>query len=385
MTTRPASAPDVFIVGGGPAGLAAAIATRLKGLEVTVADRRRPPIDKACGEGLMPDGLQTLRGLGVELDADRMQAFHGIRYLDGEVTAEGRFPGVSGAGVRRLDLHRALVRRAEQVGVTLLWETRVDALEGSVLETSEGSYEARWIVGADGLRSRLRAWAELDVTVASRRRRAPEARFGVRRHFALPPWSDCVEVYWADDCEAYVTPVAPNEVGVAMLWSGRKAGFDRLLESFPRLAERLAGAEPASKDRGCGPLRQRARAVTRGRLALIGDAAGYVDAITGEGLSIAFHQAEALAVALVAPRGDKLGDLRLYARRCRRIVALPEAMTHLLLFVERRPALRRRVIRALAREPSVFSRLLAVHCRALPVRKIGLETAPRLLWRLVHP
>ena len=366
------TATEVLIVGGGPAGLAAAIACRRSGLEVTVVDRQQPPIDKACGEGLMPDGLEILRRLGVELDAERMWPFHGIRYLDGGVMAEGRFPGVSGAGVRRLDLHRALVRRAEQVGVDLRWRTRVDAVHDLRIETSTGTFVVRWIVGADGLRSRLRTWAGLDVP-----RPAAWQRFGVRRHFATAPWSDCVEVYWAEDCEAYVTPVAADEVGVAMLWSGRKAGFDRLLESVPRLAERLAGAEPASKDRGCGPLRQRVRGVTRGRLALIGDAAGYVDAITGEGLSIAFHQAEALAEAI------KAGDLQRYARRCRRIAALPDAMTRLLLFVERRPTLRRRVIRALAREPSVFSRLLAVHCRAVPVRR-GFETAPRLLWRLVH-
>ncbi len=368
MATR----TEILIVGGGPAGLAAAIAARLEGLEAVVVDRRRPPIDKACGEGLMPDGLEILRGLGVELEADRMRRFRGIRYLDGEIVAEGRFPGVSGAGVRRLDLHRALVRRAEQLGVSLEWGIRVEALDGTAVRTSTGSIEARWVVGADGLRSRLRRWAGLEAAQPRWR------RFGVRRHFAMPPWSDCVEVYWAEDCEAYVTPVAAGEVGVAMLWSGRKAGFDRLMACFPRLAERLDGAEPASKDRGCGPLRQRVRGVTRGRLALIGDAAGYVDAITGEGLSIAFHQATALAEALRA------GDLGRYARRCRRIVALPDAMTRLLLFVERRPALRRRVIRALAREPQVFSRLLAVHCRAAPVRK-GFETAPRLLWRLVHP
>ncbi len=368
---------DVLIAGGGPAGLAVAIAARLEGLEVTVVDRRRPPIDKACGEGLMPDGLELLRGLGVEIDTSRMRAFHGIRYLDGEVVAEGRFPGVSGAGVRRLDLHRAMVRRAEQVGVALKWQTRVEAFDGSTLATSAGPFEARWIVGADGLRSRLRAWTGLETSPSGKTPVAGGQRYGVRRHFATPPWNDCVEVYWAEGCEADVTPVAANEVGVAMLWSGRKAGFDILLEDFPRLAERLAGAEPASKDRGCGPLRQRARAVTRDRLALIGDAAGYVDAITGEGLSIAFHQARALATAL------KAGDLRLYARQNRRIVALPNAMTQLLLFVERRPALRSRVIRALAREPQVFSRLLAVHCRAVPARR-GLETAPRLLWRLVH-
>lgn len=320
----------------------------------------------------MPDGLELLRRFGVEFDDARQRPFHGIRYLDGDVVAEGRFPGVSGAGVRRLDLHRALVRRAEQLGARLMWRTRVDAVEESRVETGAGPIEASWIVGADGLRSRLRAGAGLEMETPRWR------RFGVRRHFAVAPWSDCVEVYWAGDCEAYVTPVAGGEVGVAMLWSGRKAGFDQLLGSFPRLAERLGSAEATSKDRGCGPLRQRVRAVTRGRLALIGDAAGYVDAITGEGLSIAFHQAEALAAALAA------GDLRPYARACRRIAALPDAMTRLLLFVERHPALRRRVIRALAREPGVFSRLLAVHCRALPVRRLGIETAPRLLWRLVY-
>ena len=373
----------MLVIGGGPAGLAAAIATRLAGLEVTLVDRRRAPIDKACGEGLMPDGLELLRRFGVELDPGRLRAFHGIRYLDGDVVAEGRFPGVSGAGIRRLELHRALTRRAEQLDVRLLWRTRVDAVDEGRVETSAGPMRARFLVAADGLRSRLRAGAGLAAPPSSRRSLSTTdkiwRRFGVRRHFGVAPWSDCVEVYWADDCEAYVTPVAPGEVGVAMLWSGRKAGFDQLMSCFPRLAERLSGAEATSRDRGCGPLRQRVRATTSGRLALIGDAAGYVDAITGEGLSIAFHQAEALAAALAA------GDLRPYARSCRRIAALPDAMTRLLLFVERRPALRRRVIRALAREPGVFSRLLAVHCRVLPVRRLGIETAPRLLWRLVHP
>src|ERR1022692_2180287 len=60
---------DLFVIGGGPAGLAAAIAARLKGLNVTLADGARPPIDKACGEGLMPDGLAALRSLGVKWDS----------------------------------------------------------------------------------------------------------------------------------------------------------------------------------------------------------------------------------------------------------------------------------------------------------------------------
>ncbi|MEE8522984.1 MAG: NAD(P)/FAD-dependent oxidoreductase [Thermoanaerobaculia bacterium] len=369
----PSDRAEVLVVGGGPAGLATAIAARCEGLDVLVVDRARPPIDKACGEGLMPDGLALLRELGVDLDPDRLHPFHGIRYLDDEAIAEGRFPGVTGAGVRRLDLHQALVRRAEDAGVQLRWGVRVEGLTSSGVETATGPLAARWIVGADGLHSRIRRWAGL-AGGESRVR-----RFGIRRHFAVAPWSDCVEVYWAQDCEAYVTPVGRSEVGVAMLWSGWKSDFDGLMARFPRLRERLEGAEPRSRDRGAGPLRQRVRRVTRGRVALVGDASGYVDAITGEGLSLAFHQAVALAAAL------RRGDLASYARRHRRLGRLPNTLTGLLLLVEKRPRLRRRLIRAFAREPALFSRLLALHVRELPVRRLGSLTGPRLLWRLVWP
>ena len=362
---------EVLIVGGGLAGLATAIACRQEGLDVLVLDRRRPPIDKACGEGLMPDGLAVLNELGVRLDPSRRHPFYGIRYRDGDIVAEGRFPDVAGAGVRRLDLHRALVHRAEEAGVRLRWGVRVEKLTDAGVETVDGPLRARWIVGADGLHSRMRRWAGL-TGPASRQR-----RFGVRRHYAMAPWCDCVEVYWAEGCEAYVTPVSDCEVGVAMLWSGFKSDFDTLMDRFPRLRERLDGVEATSRDRGAGPLRQKVRRVTRGNLALVGDASGYVDAITGEGMSLALHQATALATAL------RRGDLASYARRHRRLALLPDTMTGLLLWVEKYPVLRRRLVRAFAREPGLFSRLLALHARALPVRRLGTWTAPRLLWRLV--
>lgn len=368
---------DVALVGGGPAGLATALAIHRAGLQVTVLERSRPPKDKACGEGLMPDGLARLQELGVHLEPKDHHPFRGIRYFDGDIVAEGRFPKLPGAGIRRVRLHAALVRAVEEAGIDVRWGTKVEALEwerpghATGLRTKEGFLPARWIVGADGLHSRLRRWAELEAPPRGAR------RFGVRRHFELAPWADLVEVYWAEGCEAYVTPVAPREVGVAVLWSGRKARFDDLITSFPRLQERLQGATELSRDRGAGPLRQRVRKPVRGNVALVGDAAGYVDAITGEGLSIAFHQADALAKALAQ------GDLAPYAREVRRIARIPEALTHLLLWIERHPALRRRVITALAREPRVFSRLLAVHTRDIPVRHVGWETAPRLLWGMV--
>lgn len=359
---------DLLVVGGGPAGLTTAIRARLAGLSAAVLDRARPPIDKACGEGLMPDAVARLREIGVE---PRGLPFRGIRYFDGEAMAEGVFPHAGGLGVRRLELHQALVRRAEEVGVSLRWGVKAEGLGAGGVTTDQGTFAARWIVGADGLRSQVRRWAGLEAGEGSFR------RFGVRRHFSMAPWSDFVEVYWGPACEAYVTPVSGDEVGVALLWSEGKAGFDDLLERFPTLRARLDGAPASSRDRGAGPLHQRARAVRRGNVALVGDAAGYLDAITGEGLAVALHESAALAEAVVA------GNLSLYAAAHRRINRLPNTMTSLMLALERRPRLRARAVRALAAEPAQFSRLLGIHARTLPPRRLGVDGALRLAWRLV--
>jgi flavin-dependent dehydrogenase len=388
-----ADATDLLVIGGGPAGLATAIAARLAGMSARVVERSRPPIDKACGEGLMPDAVARLGELGVALASGEGWRFRGIRYLDGETVAEGVFPRAGGLGVRRLHLHQALARRAADLGVDLCWGVTAHGLAPAARSTgpagalpaddellAAGAYTdraglelaaARWVIGADGLRSRVRQWAGLEGPPARRR------RFGVRRHFACRPWSDMVEVYWGPGCEAYVTPVGPDEVGVAMLWSDGKARFDDLLAHFPGLATRLDGAPAASRDRGAGPLLQRPRGVCRGNVALVGDASGYVDAITGEGLAVALHQSAALIEALAA------GDLARYASRHRRIGRLPDNMTALLLAVERRPWLRRRMVRALAAEPALFSRLLGIHARALPPARLGIDGALRLVYRLV--
>jgi menaquinone-9 beta-reductase len=359
---------DLLIVGGGPAGLATAVRARLAGLAVTVLDRSRPPIDKACGEGLMPDAVARLQEIGIE---SRGLPFRGIRYFDGDLRAEGTFPQTGGLGVRRIELHETLVRRAEEVGVELRWGVKALGLQSSGLETDRGTFQARWIVGADGLRSGVRRWAGLDAGPG------PHPRFGVRRHYAMVPWSDFVEVTWGSDCEAYVTPVAPDQVGVALLWSGEARGFDDLLARLPTLCARLAGVPVSSQDRGVGPLHQRVQAPRAGNLALVGDAAGYLDAITGEGLAVALHESAALVEAILA------GDLSLYGAAWRRINRLPNVMTSLVLALERRPRLRRRVIRALAAEPALFSRLLGIHARTLPARDLGLDGALRLAWRLV--
>jgi len=350
---------DLVVAGGGPAGLATSIAARLQGFEVIVLDRGRPPIDKACGEGLMPDGVEVLKSLGVDLQSVDSRPFRGIRYIDDELSAEGEFPDTPGLGIRRTELHGALRRRAEAVGVDLRWGVHVREIIAGGFDTDYGPVPGRWLVGADGRASRIREWAGLGGRPARSR------RFGVRRHFELEPWSDLVEVYWGDGCEAYVTPVAEGLVGVALLWSGTTATFDELLSGFPDLQRRLENVPVETKDRGAGPLQQKCRAVVNGDLALVGDASGYLDAITGEGLALSFRQAVALVDAIAA------GDLERYVVAHRRIVRYPNAITRLLLLAERRPWLRQRVMRSLAADRSLMSRFLALKMRIGGPRVFG--------------
>src|SRR5258708_21568968 len=179
----------VLVIGGGPAGLAAAIAARMKGFDVTVADGAKPPIDKACGEGLMPGTLRALCELGVAISAADGQVFRGIRFLDSASSVEASFSGTSGFGMRRTILHQKMVERAEECGVALLWNTAVTHLssEGAVL--GEKVVKPRWIVGADGIHSRVRRWIGLGST------KRPEKRFAQRRHFRVKPWTDCIECH----------------------------------------------------------------------------------------------------------------------------------------------------------------------------------------------
>ena len=352
---------DLVVVGGGPAGLATAIRARMAGLDVLLVEASRPPVDKACGEGIMPDGVARLEALGVDLPPAEKRPFLGIRYLDGERVAEGRFPGDPGLGVRRTVLHDALHRRAEALGVRLRWGVRVKGLLADGFETDCGPVRGRWLVGADGRASRVRRWAGLEGRPARRR------RFGVRRHYEVEPWTDLVEVYWADGCEAYVTPVGERQVGVALMWAGEAAGYDALLAHFPALKRRLASGPVVSKDRGAGPLHQRCRRVVRGRLALVGDASGYLDALSGEGLALSFHHAFALIEAVTA------GELERYSAAHRRIGRYPAAITRLLLVLERRPWLRRRVIRSLAADPTLMSRFLELKMRTEGPRLMGAD------------
>jgi flavin-dependent dehydrogenase len=345
------SETDVFVVGGGPAGLASAIAARRNGFDVVIADSARPPIDKACGEGLMPDGVAALRRIGVELGAEHGIPFRGIRFLDNEIEAEAFFPNIEnyGLGIRRTLLHRILTERAENAGVVTCWQSRVEGLDPLGVKIGGRTVRCRWIIGADGFHSRVRQWAGLQAVWNGAR------RIGLRQHFRIRPWTDFVEVYWHNHCQAYVTPIGADEVCIAMLGSATGVRLSDLPTLFPVLASRLGSAEPIGRQRGAISMSVKLPAVTRGRIALVGDASGSVDAVTGDGLALAFRQANSLATALAS------GDLSTYDAVHRQIGRMPRLMARLLLLIGGKNGLRRRALRTLAAHPLIFSRLLAVH------------------------
>ena len=331
---------DVLIVGAGPAGLATAIAARLKGLSVTVADARRPPIEKACGEGLLPEAVAALSQLGIQLNSEVAFPIAGIRFCDEMSTASGKLPhGSPSFGLRRTTLHALLVQRANEVGVAFRWGTRV----------SDCDPDSAWLVGADGQKSIVRKCANLGP------RRLHSSRFGFRRHFAVTPWTNFVEVYWGRRCQIYVTPTGPGEVCIALLASDPQMRIETALHQFPELADRLHGALPLTAELGGVTMLERFGKVARGRTALVGDASFTVDGITGQGLSLAFQEAIYLGEALASE------NLASYEIAHRKIVTRPARMARLLLLLGRNDWLRRTVLRLLAKHPNLFAKLLSVH------------------------
>lgn len=348
---------DVCVIGGGPAGLAAAIALRKQGFTVSVTDCAVPPIDKTCGEGLLPDGIAALDELGISVPPGVGFRFRGVRFTEGESSVVADFPNGTGIGLRRTVLHNLLVERAEEMGVSFSWGVKRSRAESAMTKP-------HLVIGADGQNSRVRRDAGLDNCKREVR------RFGFRRHYRLRPWSAYMELHWGKQCQLYITPVSKNEVSIALLSSDPKLRLDEALIEFPEIGHRLASAEASSAQTGSLTVSRKLPRVCRPGLALIGDASGSVDAITGEGIGLSFRQAVALA------RAFKAGNLSSYERAHQVLGRRPRFMGALLLALGRHERLRGRVLAHLARHPDIFARLLAIHVGEYVARRMRRVGSP---------
>jgi menaquinone-9 beta-reductase len=358
------SRADVVVVGGGPAGLSAAIALRQRGADVLVVEALCPPIDKACGEGLMPDSRVELERLGITLNRQDGGEFRGIHFANRNSgrtdCVSAQFANGVGLGVRRVHLHQLMIDRAEALGVRLAWNTHVELREQEKVFVAGEPCAYGYVVGADGQASSVRRWAGLENgTLVS-------SRFGFRRHFRVQPWSDNVEVHWGNRGQAYVTPVGLNELCIATVATDPQVRMDEVLTSIPFLKEKLKGLDTSTTQRGAVTTTRRLKKVAVGRVALIGDASGSADAITGEGLAMVFRQSQLLTDAI------ERGDLDVYAEGHPAILKMPMTMARIMLTMDRWPLFRDRAIRMLASEPALFSRMLAVH--------MGEESLPRFVY-----
>jgi flavin-dependent dehydrogenase len=359
---------DVLVIGAGPAGAATALFAARSGRRVILIDKQEFPRDKPCGEGLLPSGIPGLRRLGLEseLIAAGAPPLYGLSFgLPGRPHATVRFPahdGVqAGLGIRRLDFDQRLVeavRRDDRIRFcpnTPAISLRRDQ-PGVAVVTPAGEIRAPLTVAADGLRSSVRH--QIGWTVGPR----PPHRYGIVSHWIVPgPLDPWVRITFADGLELYEGPVPGGQRMVGLLcYQPRMRAFAGQLETRYReavleLRPELRVAQPVGPVYAVGPFWYRARTVADGGVFLVGDAAGFSDPITGEGIAAGLRQAQALVASFDARNPESS-----YRLAHRRLTKDAQRIAALFLRLSRTPALVERGVRSHARAPQMLSKLLGV-------------------------
>jgi menaquinone-9 beta-reductase len=391
---------DVIVVGGGPAGVAAAILLRQKGHDVLLLDAARFPRDKVCGEGVSPEAWRLLERLDAAA-AVRALGPHPLRGMAltapdgttfrGEYGSE-REPGFA-APRERLD--QALLGCARAAGVEVREGARVTRLRlegrqvaGVELENGHGPEElgARLVVGADGRHSRVAR--SLDLL-----HEHPWLRkFAVRGYWeGMEGLSELGEMHVAAGGYCGIAPLSPTRANVAFVLGRldiRGAGGDverfyreTIAARWPRLADRLGRARLLAPPKAVGPLALVARRVSAPGVLLVGDAAGFYDPFTGEGVTLALRTAEMAAEeADRALRAGRTDDLRSYDRRRDEATRDKFRLNRLLQGVVALPEVSNFVARRLSRRPDLARQLVGIAGDFVPARTaLGLGFVYELL------
>jgi flavin-dependent dehydrogenase len=263
-----------------------------------------------------------------------------------------------------------MAQAATRAGARILWNTRVNITSPHTAIIDGKTLSFDWLIGADGPASTIRAGAGLAKCVEDHH------RFAVRRHFRVKPWSGFVELHWNRTGQVCLAPVGDECVSAIFMSRSRDALRGDPFASFPELMSRLKGAEIMTAQSGAVLITRRLRRVATATTALIGDASGSVDAITGEGLGMSFRQAVALADCIQS------GSLAAYNRRHRAIGRLPHHMGRLLLLLDRYPALADCALATLSRHPASFGAMLNLHLGTAPGAWTLARQAPGFAWTL---
>jgi geranylgeranyl reductase family protein len=398
------TAADVVVVGAGPAGSATAALLAERGCRVVLLDRARFPRPKLCGEYLSPEGSRLLARLGVlpAVEAAGARPLRGMRLvapdgtaLVGDYPREGPWRGYRdhALAVSRLVLDPILVARAAELGATVREGVRVVDLlveRGRVagVRTAAGEpLRARLVVGADG---RTSVVARRLGLVRPHRWLDRLALMTYVRGVACDP--ERGEITVAPPAYAILNPVGDDLVNVSLVVpradAARHAGdltgyFDRAVAAIPRLAARLGPGRRVAPVRALGPLAYRVRPPSHDGVVLVGDALGFLDPFTGEGLYTALRSAELAAeVAGGALAGGDVAAARLAPAHARRRAELAARgrVSALLQHVIARRGLASFVARRLRRRPAELARLMGVLGDFVPARA---ALDPRFLARLL--
>jgi flavin-dependent dehydrogenase len=394
---------DVVIVGASVAGASAALALAPEGCRILLLDEAVFPRDKPCGEGIMPQGVGILAelGLATEILASGGTKFRGIRYRNRQgIWAQADFPPSSfGIAIRRWHLDHLLLRKAKAFpNVTTREGFRVTEVvqEGRVVKGVVGHpvdaptlrevFHAPLTIGADGRHSVFHAACGLTKTYL------PRKRFGVTGHLkGTDVGAPYVEILSHAEGEIYVTPCGEGHTLVALLLEEKSMRFfsrdlpgryRALLMSAEGFRERAWASELVGEVFAVGPLGFTIEPCYRPGLLLIGDSAGFLDPITGEGITLALKSVRA-AVPLIREAfavgsfGPELGEL--YAAERARLIEDVFRLTRLLLRLSRHKLIADRAIRQLSHDPRLFEKLLAIFTGSRSYRDLSLAEKASLL------